>query len=358
MSCASAASYLHAAIAPTTRATYDTAVRSFRSWRVAHRLLPEEPITAQHTLRWLAYLADGGTVSAATISVYKAGLRNASIEELHPDGDGVTPVDHPLVKRLLTGIANVKADIARAPTAHAAPLTFPLVQRLRASYGDELSDVMRYAALALSVAATLRPSELLGSKAAGLTDRALRRGQITFHADMVPLPSAVAIVPRLGEGVRAPRSCSLSLKQTKTKRAGETKAIATADAVAALWRWMCLSSGVPAAPDDLLFSLKGKPLSTCALTRDVTRRLKAIGIVGLDISGKSMRRGGASTLAAQGVPAEQIAAQGWAPGSHMWSLYANDPEVQRMRRYFINAQMQGPAVAAGAGAAADLVRAL
>ena len=48
-------------------------------------------------------------------------------------------------------------------------------------------------------------------------------------------------------------------------------------------------------------------------------------------------------LALHGLPDTDIAALGWAPGSEMWQLYANDPAVQRARAALINSRMDGRA---------------
>jgi len=108
------------------------------------------------------------------------------------------------------------------------------------------------------------------------------------------------------------------------------------------------SSFPPSAP---LFSLDGKPLSTFALTADLQRRHRAAGLGEVHYTGKCFRKGGAATLAVQGIAGADIASLGWAPGSQMWRTYASDPSVQQHRAVALNARMQIapplPPVAAG-----------
>jgi hypothetical protein len=89
------------------------------------------------------------------------------------------------------------------------------------------------------------------------------------------------------------------------------------------------SAGNPNEP--FFVSADGQELTSSILCGDLNRRHRAAGLGEIAYTGKSFRRGGASTLALHGLPDTDIAALGWAPGSEMWQLYANDPAVQRAR---------------------------
>lgn len=254
---------------------------------------------------------------------------------------------HPLVRRLLDGIANDKAQresARRRSKPSSAALTFDLVLRMRANHTlTAPSDAMRFAAVALAVAACLRPSELLGS--ASHPARALRADQLTFYADLECLR---AVLPS-DAAAAAPAHCAVTLEVSKTdqKRRGKVRLVAAPAAVQALWSWARLRS---APGTQRLFALNGQPLSQFALLSHVRKHLRLLG-ADLFVTGKCYRRGGASTLSMQGIAASDIAISGWAPNSRMWELYASDPRVQRARQLATNRAMQEDESAAAAAAA-------
>jgi hypothetical protein len=76
--------------------------------------------------------------------------------------------------------------------------------------------------------------------------------------------------------------------------------------------------------------------------------IPSLGLGLLELTGKSWRMGGASSLALQGLEPADIAALGWAPDSHMWERYARDPQVQRQRAIARGVLMQPPRPVASA----------
>ena len=351
VACPSAESYIRSALAPSTRATYDTAVEAFRRWRDSRNIKERDgPITAQEALTWLASLADRGGVSARTIVAYKCGLHKQAQFEAHPDSTLPNPLDTPLIKNLLLGIANVKRAAQEPAAPKDSALTFGTVMLLEDSkvYTASARDTMLFAAVAFGVAAAARPSEMLGSAKVGGRDRALQARQVRFFAD-----DAAEIELHLdAPDDVSPALCELRLFVTKTHKLGETKIISAPTAVSALWRWLRLSRP---APHSLIFTNNGRPLSAFALMADLRRRLTNIGLGAMasTVTAKCFRRGGASTLAGLGLAGSDIAAAAWAPGSSMWQLYANDPKVKRARAIQINRLMQSDVrAAASAGPAA------
>lgn len=344
------AAYIHGSVAPSTRQSYDTAVQSFRDYCSERGWLPDAPITTDHALEWLAALADRGRLCANSIRAYKSALRTQAAEERRPGDASPNPLDDELVGRLLTGITNAKAE--REQQARRAkrpdPLPFQLVQKLRDAHdAQQPRSCMLYAALSLAVAGGFRPSELFGSSR--YPERALQAEQVVFYADVsgdVPIPSSE---PAQG---RQPLCCIVSLRIAKNdpRRRGRNKLISAPTAVLALWQWMRLSGLQGSA---VLFQRDGVRLTGGALAGHARRSLARIGHSQLHITPKSFRRGGASTLAAAGVTADDIAKLGWAPGSRVWeSHYANDPQVQRARAFAISRQMGEAVAAAASGAAA------
>ena len=265
--------------------------------------------------------------------------RQAQIEA-NPDSTLPNPLDSPLIKNLLTGIENVKRATKPPVAPKDTALTFDIVQRLAPVYGKDERDLLLFAVVAFGVATASRPSEMLGSAAAG-QHRALVAQQLRFYSD----DACTVPVHWSDAGAALPRVCELHLYCTKTKKDGETKLISAPIAVQAIWRWMCHRRPEPAAA---IFERGGRPLTTFAVVADLRRRLAAIGLGHMVITGKCFRRGAASTLAGLGLPDADIAAAAWAPDSHMWKTYASDPQVRRARALMVNRMMQSNVAAAAA----------
>jgi hypothetical protein len=337
--------YIRSALAPGTRATYNSAVAAFRRWRVSRKILRDGPISSSDCAAWLAQLADEGRHCVATLKVYSAALSTTWEEELHPDDEARNPVRSPQVRRVLRGIANDRASRRRAATkATKAPrspsLTFDVLCEYRYD-AFERRDVMLLAAAMLGVTAALRPSELLGSSR--YPERALTCGQVRFYADEL---CTRLLSPAMHSHV-SPRAIKVRVLVTKTSQHQAIEKVVSAPiAIAAVWRW-CRHRG--ARSTDPLFWCNGKALTTRMLVGDLNRRHVATTLPPLvsRYTGKCLRRGGTSTLAARGVARADIAALGWAPNSHMWELYANDPGVQHARRVVIGRLMQLPSPSAG-----------
>ena len=120
------------------------------------------------------------------------------------------------------------------------------------------------------------------------------------------------------------------------------KLITAPAAVSAVWSWFCHSA--ERSSRDLVFQLAigERPLTTYALSGDLSRRHALAGLGKFTFYGKSLRQGGASSLAVQGHSPGDIAALGWAPDSKMWEIYARDPAVQRQRALSRSGLMQPP----------------
>jgi hypothetical protein len=261
--------------------------------------------------------------------VYVSALSSTYVEECHPDDTRPNPMSSPQLRRVLKGIAAVKATLPLVAPQQSAPLTFD--QAMKFEYTESLQDSMLRAAIQFAIAATLRPSELLGSRE--LPERALRRHQVSFYSDAGGLQR---LQPTSSTASLTPHFCILSLLRTKTQPRGTTKVVSARSAVAALWQWYCATAERPA--DSLLF-FNDKPLTTWALLCDVRRRAALVGLGHLFFTGKCARRGGASTLAMQGIDAEDIAAQGWSLDSAQWKTYADDPAVKLQRQIAVNKRM-------------------
>jgi hypothetical protein len=145
------------------------------------------------------------------------------------------------------------------------------------------------------------------------------------------------------------------LRLTKTSQFAPVYKFVTApDAVDAVWTWFAETHDRGSRAT--LFQLHPGPdqprLSTFALVRFLERLHAASDLGPLELTGESWRMGGASSLALQCLEPADIAALGWAAGSHMWERYARDPQVQRQRAIVRGALMQPSRPSAAAAAAA------
>lgn len=311
-------------------------MQQFREWRVEHGRLPDALLTADDACTWLAELADRGRHKASTLDTYAAALSNwHDTQQRHPDSQHNNPMRSTAVRRLLAGVANVQAErqqqlsLADADSEQCFPLTLPTLRLYTFDLSSPLARMYRAAAF-LGVSLALRISELLGSPAH--PTRALRMEQLTFFSDA----AALTVVPpatALDTATPPPVVLQLVLRATKTQHHAPTvKVCAVAEAVQAVWLWYreCCADNRPSTAR--VFQQSGRPpASSFALMQYLQRRHAAAGLGAVLLTGKSLRRGGASTLAAQGVDEQQIAQLGWTAGSTVWQRYANDPAVQRQR---------------------------
>jgi len=98
--------------------------------------------------------------------------------------------------------------------------------------------------------------------------------------------------------------------------------------------------------DEPLFAMGGRQLTANAVLVRLRHELTVTGQgeLAANLTARSFRRGGASTLSATGVDDADIARLGWATSSTVGRThYANDPRVQRARALTINAQMESAA---------------
>lgn len=310
-------------------------MRSYEQYCQRRSRVPH-PIRADYAADWLSSLAAAGQHKSSTLAGYKSALHTAFEQARTFDDTRANPMDHPNFRRLLEGIARAKApqeQAARQQALHttADPLTFDIVKQLRELHRDsDARESMLFAATALAVAGVLRPSELLGSSK--LPDRALRLRQLTLlNGEGQPIRLQSSQLP-------AAARLHLQVSKTDQRQRGVDKEITAPTAVQALHTWLLHRQG---KPEERIFELAGKPLTTYALLAHLRRQLPRIGQSSFTLTGKSFRRGGASSLALLGVPAEDIARAGWAAHSSAWQeYYAASPEVRRARQGIVNRQME------------------
>jgi hypothetical protein len=323
-------SYLRNSVAPTTRKSYDGIVAAFRRWRTEGNRSADELPTANELVTWAAELGDRGGLAASSIRGYVAAIGEWYTQLAHPDSQAPNPARAAVLRAVLNGIERAQFTQKKGSGQSARPLLYTTLQAL--SFEDTPRGRMRRAAAYLGVAGGFRPGELFTSA----SQRPLRRNQLQFYADAA---GTVPLVPPGGGGVA--RLLEVRLHATKTTQiGGVTKLISAPDAVTACWAWF--SETAARGADAVLFqeTAEGRPITSYALMQDLSRRMAKAGLGTVRLTGKSLRQGGASTLAVQGRDEADIAALGWATGSSAWQIYARDPQAQRQRAIQLSTQMQ------------------
>jgi hypothetical protein len=332
---ASVTHFMRASITAGTQASYDTAVRRYRVYQMTRGW--DDSITALRGAEWLAHLAESTSLSSNTIQAYRSALSTHYAVHSSLTADGVNPMQHTGVGRLMQGIKHTKrADEAasRAARPVSDPVTIEMIEKLTTVVGTTDLDVMMLAAASLAMCAGLRPGELLGSAKVNHYGRALRMNQLVFYYDNTDIRPISAAVCASAEYVSiTPNHCVLTLKQTKTTTQPIYIQLAASIVVMSLWRW-CHIRHRDRRDGDHIFRVAGStPLRTSSLLGHTQRELRQHGYPTIVIKGKCFRRGLASTLAARGTPSSDIAAAGhWAPTSRVWERYTSEQaKVQRER---------------------------
>jgi hypothetical protein len=330
--------YMERGIAEGTHRSYATAIANWEKYRDSRDWSPDDDLTAMRVEEWLAALADGGgahgRISIATIRVYFAALSNYHTKRTR----SALSLLSPRVRLLLKGIERDKAveeSRQRSAKPKADALTMDLLRELEPDVRDSAQDCMLFAAAALGVATALRSSELLGTTT--LQDRVLQLSQVTFFADSAGLIPCTPPGETGGcdEG-RTPHHLTLTLTMSKTNQRGAPEYVhcAVLTAVLALWRWRCTRGPAPGA----LFKLEGHtPLRMKTLLTHLRGMLRARGHH-LHLTGKSLRRGGASSLTSRGLGRAEVQILGRWASSSMPDVYADD-KSKKMRALLTSAKM-------------------
>lgn len=285
------------AIAPSTRATYVTAIKNYVQWCKSQCLSRDiGSSTPRDVCEWLTHLAVTQERNSNTIALYRHALKTCIREQ-----QGVTstselsPCDHFTVLRVLKGIqrrASVPESLQRLANS-ATPITADMVRSIHAAgFIHTLADQRSFAALALGVSGFMRPGEFLGSSV-------LTWGQMTFYQqDGTP-----AVTP-----THIPDHLTLRLPITKTDQMGRGRTIhiATPIAVTAAWGWYQQRSPSSTSTSPIFHNASGTVLTLSRLLGTVRDWLSRAGYTHLNVQGRSFRRGGASGMAAAGESAATI----------------------------------------------------
>ncbi len=280
-------SYVAAAQADTTRASYAADVRAWVAWcagRSVSAALPADPLVVA---AWLAAMADAGR-SPAYVARRLSALNDASRTAGHP-----APGENEGVRRTLAGIRRSAARAGRRPR-RARALDTATVRALVEDLPATLAGTRDRALVLVGFALGLRASDLVGLRVEDLTPAG--------HGGLDVL---------------------LRYSKTDQEGAGETLALAVGvrevtcpvRAVGA-WRAALAARGITTGP---LFRSVGKgrserlgdaALTTRSVDLVLRRAAERAGVATDGLSPHSLRRGFATTAYAAGVPEKEISRTG------------------------------------------------
>lgn len=291
------------------------------------------PVTEAKAANWLAHLGGSTTLTAATISSYKSGLRRWAAEQAL--WQGPSPFDGGLVAQVLRGIkrdrvpGEIAARRSKPPRLDVTPTLLRALERAMCAPTEGHAGLKRWAAACVASHALTRPNELVG--AYGQEERALRPEQITFYADASQSRHA-QLLPfgHHPSPPTVPHSFTIDFGVAKNDQEARKPpyTVAAPMAVEALWRWSHLRRDLGATGPEL-FRLPGKPpLSMAALLRSIEAARATIGLPPCRIEGRAFRRGGCAELVTAGAPLAAIQARGRWASPTMVGLYAGAAAIQ------------------------------
>lgn len=240
--------------------------------------------------------------------------------------EAINPTSLPWVRRVMDGIANVRAPMdakLRAVRADASqPLTLDCVLRIRPQFKEsDLYEHTLFAAIALGVGAVLRPNALLGQAKIGLAERGVMVEHLTFYR-------------RDGRQLRrsdteTPDHFKLLIPIDKNDQlaVGQTRIVSAPTIVHTVWTlWLKVPSG------RLFLQKSGTPLYPGTLMKRLKQAMTDAGEPNADrITAKCFRKGGASTLADAGASDEAISgAGGWRSDAYLHYLGAQQHQRRQL----------------------------
>ena len=308
--------YLRAAIAPATRDAYNSARENYQAHCLAQGHADYD-ITSHRVAAWITELAERGQHAGNTIAAYLSAISTWWVERGAGDPkmqDASNPTQVAWVQRILTGIKNDRAQVDQnhRQARYVEPLLMSAVVGIKPHlklYEDK--DLTTFAAAALGVAALLRPNALLGNS------RHPERGVLCDHLRF--FTATASPMDRTALGVPDYFTLFVPIDKTDQLRKGNTRVIAAATAVQAVWAlWKKRPAG-----QRLFVQPSGEPLSTQSLVKRIKKAFRESGYAHADkFAAKAFRRGGASTLTEAGVDGDAVAAAGnWSARAQTYKVY-------------------------------------
>ncbi len=267
-------------LAPSTRQTYNTGIRAFHQFLSSHNISTQVPVSEFLLMSFASYYSY--SCSRDTIETYIQGVRSWLI-----DNHRFVPMDPsnmPTLHRLLDGIS---LQCPVAPSVQKLPVTTALLSQMTSVLTSHYNDRLFFAVACLATYGLLRLGEVLPQR---------------------PTPGVPIL--RISDLRLTPTGFQLFIKKSKTDRMGNGH-----------WAQF-FSNGTPscpfaavisnyfvvfrksALPSDPLFVLQdgvSEP-SKVFIINKLKDTIRLLGLDPLQFSGHSFRRGGATSMAAAGVP--------------------------------------------------------
>ena len=289
-----------ASLAPSTRRVYSTGQRKYLKFALDHNFIPF-PVVDESVAFWLAELSE--SVSPRTLRIYLASVLKLATELGCP-----TSFDsHSFVSRVLKGATLIFGSTNREPRR---PVTMALLRRFKPLLDlRRHDDRMIWAAFTIAVFGLFRSGEIALPPAVKTTDsRCLRRSAVSF--DWIEGRRTIKLVLRASKTDSARRGVTIRIGPT-----GREVCPVEALSVYLQSRDSLLFAG---ADSPLFVFSDGQVLTQKSLTFLLHTLLRSVGMSTEGFSGHSFRVGGASELAAAGVPAHIIQKAGrWASNTFL-----------------------------------------
>lgn len=272
---------LFSSIASSTRASYNSAWRSYFKFCMLYGLQPL-PAPANYVLLWIAFLFYRG-LQGGSIKKYVMALSS-----LHNEYGLLNSIrGNSQITRCLTGVLNKRPQSMLKPKLPVTPsLLWAIAPLLNM---DLMDDALIWVAFTFGTFGLLRNGEIAGSGQHPATLRSLK------HAEFLTPCGLPAVW--------------YHLSRTKThQRDGEDILIGSSVAVAALYRYLRLrrQHHQLTGASTLFCWSNGSPLTRNDIHTHACRLFSLVGVSPSSYRGVSFRAGGATALTDAGVPLEHI----------------------------------------------------
>ena len=274
-------------VAPSTRSTYQSALRKFAEFCSLYCIVSPFPVSESILCYFSSYLACK-TLSPQTIKTYLAGIRHMQITLGLPEPRAFSSL--PRLRLVQSGIQRTHAQRSSSPAKIRLPITPAILRKIQEQWSVKSSDpdiVMLWAAAVLCFFGFFRAGEItVPSQNSFDSGRHLSWGDVAvdnpMHPTMLRVKLKCSKTDQLGKGVEVyvgRTGCQLC-------------------PVAATLAYMA-SRG---SQEGAFFQFKtGQPLTKPKFTQHVRTALQAAGLPYLNFAGHSFRIGAATSAARAGI---------------------------------------------------------
>ena len=274
-------------VAPSTRSTYQSALRKFAEFCSLYSIITPFPVSESILCYFSSYLACK-TLSPQTIKTYLAGIRHMQITLGLPEPRAFSSL--PRLRLVQSGIQRTHAQQSSSPAKIRLPITPAILRKIQEQWSAKSSDLdilMLWAAAVLCFFGFFRAGEItVPSQNSFDSKRHLSWGDVAvdnpMHPTMLRVKLKCSKTDQFGKGVEV--------------YVGRTGCLLCP--VAATLAYMA-SRG---SQEGAFFQFKtGQPLTKAKFTQHVRTALQAAGLPYLNFAGHSFRIGAATSAARAGI---------------------------------------------------------